>query len=38
VFACEHTDARNLVVNIMVEQNPTGERTRFSDFRTASRH
>ena len=38
VFACDHPDARNPRINIMVEQTPAGERIRRPGFRTSDRH
>ena len=38
VFACDHPDARNPAINIMVEQTPGGERIRRPGIRTAARH
>jgi hypothetical protein len=38
VFACDHPDAHNAAINIMVEQNPAGERIRRPGIHNASRH
>jgi hypothetical protein len=38
VFACNHPDARNPRINIMVEQTPAGERIRRPGIRTSARH
>jgi hypothetical protein len=38
VFACDHPDARNAAINVMVEFTPAGERIRHPGTRTAARH
>jgi len=38
VFACDHPDARNAAITIMVEQTPAGERIRRPGIRRATRH
>jgi hypothetical protein len=38
VFACDHPDARNPAINIMVEQTPAGERIRRPGPRSTARH
>ena len=38
VFACDHPDARDAGLNVMLEFTPAGERIRRSDTRTAAWH
>jgi hypothetical protein len=38
VFACDHPDARNPAINIMVERTPAGERIRWPRPCSTTRH
>jgi hypothetical protein len=38
VFACDHPDARNPAINIMIEPTQPGERIRRPAIRSATRH
>jgi hypothetical protein len=38
VFACDHPDARDAAINVMLEYTPEGERIRRPGFRTSARH
>jgi hypothetical protein len=38
VFACDHPDARDAAINVMLEFTPEGQRIRRPGLRTSARH